>query len=143
MTAQKTVKKTATTKTTKSTDSKRWNGVQLPSGYEAIAVGEFGQPWDFEQHPLLEGVVSGDVRTVEAGTGKNKRESRVVTIKSDDGALFDVWESAALRGFFEQIEDGVPVAIAFQGYRDIGRPQPMKVFQAGIREGATAKKIRR
>jgi hypothetical protein len=82
------------------------------------------------------------VRTVESGTGKNKRESRVVTIKSDDGVLFDVWESAALRGFFEKIEDGMSVAIAFQGYRDIGRPQPMKVFQAGIREAA-AKKVHR
>lgn len=112
--------------------NKAWSHAALPEGYAPINNGEFGERWEFEKMPVLEGVVVGDAREVETGTGKNKRTSQVVTVRSADGKSYDVWSSASLRGFFERVEDGSEVALVFKGYRDVGRPQPMKVFEAGI-----------
>lgn len=105
--------------------------VQLPEGYTAI-VGDRGEKWDYEAHPVLEGVVEY-VRTVEVGTGRNKREARIMSVRTADGRLFDVWESAALSEFFNQADEGTEVAIAFRGYVDVGRTQPMKDFIAGVK----------
>lgn len=132
--AAKKATKSAAKRLAKKAGNQAWAKAALPSGYAAINNGEFGKPWEFETSPVLEGTIAGDVREVETGTGKNKRMSHVVTVRTDDGTNYDVWESASLKGFFSQIEDGSQVAIAFKGYRDVGRPQPMKVFEAGIIE---------
>lgn len=98
--------------------------VALPVGYSPIAA-EYGTPWEYEEHPLLEGIIEGGPREVESGVGKNKRVSRVMSVRADDGTLYDVWDSAALRGFFDQAQDGQRIAIVFQGFREIkGRSQP-------------------
>jgi len=113
--------------------SNRWANTQLPKGFQPITSGEYGQPWDHEAMPLLQGVVSGELRTVEQGKGKDKRETRVATIETDEGC-FDVWESASLSGFFDKLSDGMSVAVAFQGYRDTGKASPMKVIVGAIHE---------
>lgn len=116
----------------------RWAGNTLPTGYQTISNGEFGERWDFENVPTLEGSIVG-IREVETGTGRNKRTSRVMTVDTGKASV-DVWESAALKRFFDEADEGNECAIVFQGYRDLpGRGQPMKVFAAGLAEG-TAKK---
>ena len=104
--------------------------VQLPAGFRAITSGDYGEEWEYEKNPLLQGVVTGAVREVEAGSGRNKRINRVVTIKSsDDGRSYTVWGAASLKAFFDNLHGGQEVAFASHGYRDVGRPQPMKVFE--------------
>lgn len=119
----------------KATTNDKFAKVALPSGFRAITSGDYGDEWEYEKNPLLVGVVSGDVREVEAGTGRNKRISRVVTVKSDDdGRNYTLWESASLKAFFDHVQRGMQVAIAFHGYRDVGKPQPMKVFEGAFTE---------
>lgn len=130
-------KKTAAAKKTPAKGGNRWAGVQLPEGFTPITNGEYGEPWDYEAIPVLVGNISGEIREIETGTGKNKRVSKVVTIATDDGQRFDVWESAALATWFEKIEDGSRVSIVFQGYRDTGKASPMKVFVGAIADDET------
>ena len=109
--------------------------VQLPAGFRAITTGAYGEQWDYENNPLLQGTVASEVREVETGKGKDKRTSRVVTIKSsDDGKSYTLWESASLRAFFDHLHVGQEVAVVFHGYKDVGRPQPMKEFEGAFTE---------
>lgn len=111
----------------------RWATIQLPEGYTPITTGEFGEPWDYEETPMIVGTVTGAVRDMEVGKGRDKRNARVVTILNDtDGRTFDVWDSAALRAFFDKLEEGMQVSVIFQGYRDTGKASPMKVFVGAI-----------
>ena len=65
--------------------------------------------------------------------GEKARETRVITVKSEaDGKTYTVWESTALEEFFNHVQRGMRVAITFHGLRDVGRPQPMKVFQGAF-----------
>ena len=133
--ATKAKTKTKTNKPAPKGKGNKWASVQLPEGFKPITGGEFGVPWDFESIPTLCGVVQGDIRTVEQGKGKDKREARVITIENeDDGIRYDVWESAALRGFFDKVAEGMRVSVIFQGYRDTGKQSPMKVFVGAIAE---------
>lgn len=132
MATRKTPAKKTPAKKTPAKGGNRWAGVQLPEGFTPITNGEYGEPWDYEAMPVLTGTISGEVREVETGTGKNKRVSKVVTVETDDGQRFDVWESAALASWFEKIEEGSRVSIVFQGYRDTGKASPMKVFVGAI-----------
>lgn len=109
--------------------------VQLPAGFRAITTGAYGEQWDYENNPLLQGTVASEVREVETGKGRDKRTSRVVTIKSsDDGRNYTLWDSASLRAFFDHLHVGQEVAIVFHGYKDVGRPQPMKEFEGAFTE---------
>lgn len=118
----------------KKTMARRPN-VQLPAGFRAITTGAYGEQWDYENNPLLQGTVASEVREVETGKGRDKRTSRVVTIKSsDDGKSYTLWESASLRAFFDHLHVGQEVAVVFHGYKDVGRPQPMKEFEGAFTE---------
>jgi hypothetical protein len=127
-TAKKVVRKIAS--------KKSYAKVELPKGFTAIASGSFGDVWDYENHPVLVGKVTGDVRTITQKAkrkGEKDRETAVITVKSEaDGKLYTVWESTALEEFFKHVARGMRVAITFHGLRDVGRPQPMKVFQGAF-----------
>lgn len=129
-------KKTAKKATKAPARNKKVAYATLPEGYKAIGRGEFGEKWDYESMPLLQGVMVGDPREVEVGTGRSKRTSLVVTVETDDGSRFDVWNSSALNGFFEEAADGRECAIAFQGYEDTGKGNPLKKFAAGYADEA-------
>lgn len=134
-----TSKKAAAKKAAPKGKANKWANVQLPEGFKPIAQGDFGQEWLYEKNPLIVGTVVGDVREVEGGKGKDKWVKRVITVDSDDGdGLFDVWETASLSLFFDKVEDGSRVSVAFQGYRDTGKPSAMKVFVGGIEGGDDA-----
>jgi hypothetical protein len=110
--------------------------VELPKGFTAIASGSYGDIWEYEKHPVLVGKVIGDVRTITQKPdkkGAKPRETRVITVKSEaDGKVYTVWESTALEEFFNHVRRGMRIAITFHGLRDVGRPQPMKVFQGAF-----------
>lgn len=103
---------------------------QLPAGYTPMS--NIGQAWDYASNPLLEGFVKGSVRAMTVGKGRARRDTRIVTIMDDDGVLHDVWESTSLRPFFDNIDDGMRVAVAYQGEKDVNQPQPMKVFVGAL-----------
>lgn len=139
MAARKTTSKTVPAKRvpTQATRGKanKWANIQVPEGFKPITAGEYGEPWDPETMPVLVGRVVGDIREVETGTKQKPRTSQVVSIMSEeDGRMYDVWESAALKGWFEQIADGMRVSVVFQGYRDVGKQSPMKVMIGSIAE---------
>lgn len=137
-------KQTASKKTV-SKKSKSYANVELPAGFTAIASNEFGDIWEYENHPVLVGKVLGDVRTVTQKAkrkGEKDRETRVITIRSEaDGKIYAVWESTALEEFFNHVRRGLRVAITFHGLRDVGRPQPMKVFQGAFTDEDAAEFI--
>ena len=128
-TAKKAVKRVVKTKAS-------FAKVELPKGFTAIATGSFGDVWEYEKHPVLVGRVTGDVRTITQKAkrkGEKPRDTRVITVKSEaDGRLYTVWESIALEEFFNHVQRGMRVALTFHGLRDVGRPQPMKVFQGAF-----------
>jgi len=128
-TAKKAVKRVVKTKAS-------FAKVELPKGFTAIATGSFGDVWEYEKHPVLVGKVTGDVRTITQKAkrkGEKPRDTRVITVKSEaDGRLYTVWESIALEEFFNHVQRGMRVALTFHGLRDVGRPQPMKVFQGAF-----------
>lgn len=135
MATKKTPARPAAKKTAAKKTMARRPNVQLPAGFRAITTGAYGEQWDYENHPLLQGAVASEVREVETGKGKDKRTSRVVTIKSsDDGKSYTLWESASLRAFFDHLHVGQEVAVVFHGYKDVGRPQPMKEFEGAFTE---------
>lgn len=137
--------KQAAKKSTKAAKGKSYAKVELPKGFTAIASGSFGDVWDYENHPVLVGKVTGDVRTVTQKAkrkGEKDRETGVITVKSEaDGKLYTVWQSTALDEFFAHVRRGQRVAITFHGLRDVGRPQPMKVFQGAFTDEDAAEFI--
>jgi hypothetical protein len=112
------------------------NKVQLPEGYAPVMNGEFGEEWDYENFPSLVGILTGATREVTTGKGRSEHTSRVINVASaDDGVIYTVWESASLRGWFDTIArcgDGARVAVVFQGFRDVGKAAPMKVFIGSV-----------
>lgn len=114
------------------------NKVQLPEGFAPVMNGEFGEEWDYETNNLLQGVLTGDIREVTTGKGRSEHTSRVVNVaSSDDGVIYTVWESASLRGWFDTIArcaSGARVAVVFQGFRDVGKAAPMKVFIGSVHQ---------
>lgn len=125
-------------KATKTVAKPKFVAPQLPAGFKAITSGSYGEEWDYEKHPTLQGVVSSDVREVEQKPmrrGEKPRTTRVVTItSSEDGRAYTLWESASLRDFFDGLHRGMEVAVVYQGTKDVGRPQPMKLFVGAYTE---------
>ena len=129
----------------KSTSKASYAKVELPKGFTAIASGSFGEVWEYEKHPVLVGKVVGDVRSITQKPmkkGEKPRDTRVITVRSEaDGKTYTVWESAALEEFFNHVQRSMRVAITFHGLRDVGRPQPMKVFQGAFTDEDAAEFI--
>jgi hypothetical protein len=132
--AKKAAAKKANKKAARGNGTTHKTGATLPAGYSAIANTERGLKWDIEEMPLLEGTVVG-IRDVEVGTGRNKRETQIMSVRTKKGEVYDVWNSKSLEEFFSKVQEGDEVAIAFQGYQDVGRGNPMKLFSAGIKGG--------
>jgi hypothetical protein len=103
----------------------------------------FGEEWDVEAKDTITGTVIGEPRAFTANKGRiDEHVWRAVNIADDeDGVVYTVRESASLRPWFDKLEEGSRVRIKFRGYQDIGKPSPMKVFQAGVQPaGANARR---
>lgn len=124
---KKTTKRAGTRKAVKT--------AQLPKGYEPITA--FAPSWQYEEEPLLEGTIkSFGEHTVIRGKGRNAREEtqRTCIVERKDGTVVTVWESATLRGLFDECEEGEQIAIAFQGL-GVAKPgqNPPKLFAVGYK----------
>lgn len=116
---------------------------QLPAGYVPVAQSEYGSEWQYTEQPVLEGVVQGEVRTVEVKYGRDLKNVRVLSVADHDGVLYSLWESATLRPLFDAVKPGDHVAVVYQGTRVIkGRKEPMKVFTAGIKPAEAPKRAK-
>jgi hypothetical protein len=122
----------AKTKTAaKATKAKNATETQLPVGYKPIRG--FAERWDYDAQPAVEGEW-GEVRTVEIKRGRKVEEGRVCDLVQDDGVSLAIWESAGLRGLFEQAEPGQRVYIRYDGLGTIRKAgqNPPKRFTVGI-----------
>lgn len=125
---------TATAKASKP-DNSRWKDVQMPEGFKAVTNGDMGEEWDYENDPIIVGGVEGEVRELQVGKGRDVRDARVMSVRDEnDGRLYNVWESASLVTFFDTVAEGDRVSVAFQGYRDVGKASPMKVFLGAVED---------
>lgn len=120
------------TKTAKRVNKKA-SAVHLPDGYKVIGR---APNWDLEKYPMIEGV-RGEVKsvTLNEGTKQEKTTNCLVVVTEEFGAL-TVWESAGLRDFFEQTEDGDTVRIEYVqtlAPRKKGQ-QGMRVFSCAVKE---------
>lgn len=127
--AKKSAKKVA--KTVKR--GKKAQAVHLPDGYKVIGR---APNWDIDKHPVLEGV-RGETKvvTLNAGT-KDESENNVMVVVSEEIGAVSVWESAGLRDFFEQTEDGDSVRIEYVetlAPRKKGQ-QGMRVYSCAVKE---------
>lgn len=130
MAVKKAVKRTV--RSAKKAATPRVN-VVIPEGYEVIA-GSFGTKWDYEQMPILEGIVTRK-DTLDVGKGRNKRAADVMEVENVQGK-FSIWKSAALGAFFDKAQIGDSVAIAYLGEKKVaGQRNPMHDFSAGIKAG--------
>lgn len=111
----------------------------VPEGYEAYsAESEFGDTVDFDKTPEVSGEVK-EIKTVEFGKGRSAKESRVMTLITETG-LKSVWESAKLKGLFDEAEAGWNILIRFVGRVKVkGRKEEMKDYRVFIKGGVPAK----
>jgi hypothetical protein len=137
-------KKKATTKTSnrKPAKASKSNRAALPpagdipAGMKTLGGG-FAPTWKPEEHSVLHGLVTGDVKTVEMTIGRKKQDRRCVEItEHDTQERFTVWESAALGELFDVLaEDGInqDVYIRFDGLGTAKKGQnPPKLFTVAI-----------
>lgn len=114
----------------------------LPEGYAAAST--FGVTWNHLIMPILVGHVDDTgVSLVETPDPNSRikgatRWSQKITVITEDGKAFDVWESASLKNFFKRVTPGAEVAIVFKGKRasnKAGRAD-IKMFVGGFKGGA-------
>src|SRR5690554_6246769 len=105
----------------------------LPEGFKPI-TSERGIPWDLEKMPTLVGTWLG-VRTIQVKRGRKTEDQNVATVRTADGTVYTVWETAMLAPLFEQaVADESEVAIVYKGLGKAKPGQnPPKIFEVGIR----------
>jgi hypothetical protein len=107
--------------------------IHLPDGYKVVGR---APNWDVDKHPVLEGV-RGPLKTVTWNEGTKQEEERqcMVVVSEELGAV-TVWQSAGLRDFFEQTDDGDEVRVEYTHTlpaRKKGQ-QGMRVFSCAVKE---------
>lgn len=100
---------------------------KVPEGYKVL---ERQPTWDFEKHPVIEGVRE---KTFTKTTKYGKQRYCIV----NDATLgkTTVWESGMLSDFFDQTEPGNQVRIEFLGFGTAKKGQHApKLFSVAVKE---------
>lgn len=106
----------------------------IPSEYQRVMAGEFAPFHDFAANPVCKGVVTG-LRDATFGRGKKKKTIRCLDLLTEAGPS-TVSERTQLKGLFDAVGKGQEVYIRLTGKKKIpGQPQPMLVFDCGVRGG--------
>lgn len=107
--------------------------IEAPAGFDTIDD-SFGDDWEPEIGGQLIGTVTGRIREFIANKGqRDEHVWRACNIIEDDtGVVYTIRESASLRAWFDKIDEGARVYLAYRGEQPTGKASPMKVFQAGI-----------
>ena len=116
--------------------------VVIPEGYEIIPLSDMEEAFKFtEENPYIEGEIQG-IKTVTIKRGKKMEDARIMGIKTAEGKLCGVWESAKLARLFDMVESDLKkktpqfseVFIHFTGLIEMGKgKQPMRDFEVGLR----------
>lgn len=119
---------------TKAKTTKKTATVQLPKGFKPITGGG-GDSVDWTKTPIVQGNVI-EVKTIEKKNPKKGEDptTRLMRIKTKEGAEVTVWEKAALKGLFEVAKKGKAVFIQHlgMGVAKKGQSAP-HLFAAGIK----------
>jgi hypothetical protein len=103
----------------------------VPSGYKQIGGG-YADSWNPEEMPVLEGKVTGEVKTVEMTIGRKKTERRCLEFTTNDDLAVTIWESAALGHFFDHVQNEGIGGQYFIRYDGLGKAKkgqnPPKLF---------------
>lgn len=116
-----------------STEAPELMEIAAPDGFDTIDD-SFGEDWEPAPGDMLQGTVIGGIREFIANRGRTDehvwRACNLATLP--DGVVYTIRESASLRAWFDKLEEGMQVYIAYRGLQDVGKASPMKVYQAGI-----------
>ena len=85
--------------------------------------GSYNPNWDFSQNKEVIGLY--DSKRENVGNFK----SNVYTLEQEDGKKVDVWGCTTLDQAMEGIKTGMLVKIVYTGLKDIGRGNPLKLFE--------------
>lgn len=117
--------------------------VAIPEGFQMPASAQVPN-WDYEKQKVLQ----GDAVSMRVIKKKKPRKgeaptTRLLTVRDEDGNLHQVWESAGLRGLFDEVLQGGEVFIRYDGLgaKQKGKNQ-MKVFVTGYNND-NAKPVRK
>lgn len=107
--------------------------VEIPDGFSAVS-GVNTPAWDFSKDATLQAHVLSK-KEVKKG-GKILSDTRVLVVKTSDGDLHAVWESALLGDLFDQAEAGDEVYMQFVGTEPSKKKgqSDTKLFKTGIKK---------
>lgn len=101
--------------------------VELPDGFKVVGRAP-NMEWDLKKNNLLEGE-RGETREVVFNEGSKKEYvARCCIVVSEELGAVTLWESAGLRDFFDQTEEGQIVRVKFT--KEL---KPMKKGQQGMK----------
>lgn len=106
----------------------------IPPGYETCEVSGDFAPWhDWEKSAVLQGKVV-DVRTATLGKGKDKKETRILTVETSAGPRA-ISESFKLRPLFDMAakKKGREVYIKYLGKVKLKGGRTMRDYIAAIK----------
>lgn len=107
----------------------------LPAGFVAVST-QMAVTWDptNPDHPQAIQGTWGHVREIEIKRGRGIQIQHVVNVTTDE-TTWSVWESAGLKGLFEEAEEGDEVYIKYEGLGKAKKGQNApKIYTSGIAE---------
>jgi len=107
----------------------------IPDGYTMPASAQVPN-WDFEKKKTLVGdLVSIKIVTKKKVRKGEKKTTRLMIVREENGNLLQVWESKALEGLFDEAKKGRGLYLRFDGYakKEKGR-MPMKLFTTAFKK---------
>ena len=117
----------------------------LPQGFRSTSGGDFPPVKTLGVGETFQGIVQ-EIRGVEIMVRKQKKTTRIMSIaQKDTGEIFSFWESAGLKGLFEQAKPGDEVFIGYNGLVNLKGGNRFHDYTSGILGGEapkTAKKKR-
>lgn len=108
----------------------------IPEGFTMPASANVPN-WDFEKKKVLQ----GDLVNIKIITKKKVRKgesktTRLMVVREENGNLLQVWESATLKGLFEEAKKGNQLYIRFDGHGEkVKGRMPMKLFTTAYQKG--------
>lgn len=122
------------TKAKKTASKKTAAAVQLPKGFKPITGGG-GDSVDWDKTPIVQGNVI-EIKTIQKKNPKKGEDptTRLMRIKTKEGAEVAVWEKAGLKALFEVAKKGKAVFIQHLGMGTAKKGQSAPhLFAAGIK----------
>ena len=115
-------------KTTKPIDDKELQAA-ISRLHQADTDVDAFDKWDFDDNPVLRGVVVKVKTTTQIRRGEEV-DVRLAIIETDDNEWYTLWESANLGEFFDEIDGGSSIIVIYKGEEQLTPKKRMKVYDA-------------